>query len=51
VEIIAKPALLQEAGVSEPPGLVINGILILQGYVPSLTEMKKIIAAVPKDGG
>lgn len=45
MEIIGNAEQLRKAGVTEPPGLEIDGVLIMQGTVPSLTEMKKIIAA------
>ncbi len=43
IAIIGTPALLDRAGVTAPPGLEIDGRLVLQGYVPTLTEMKALL--------
>jgi len=43
IAIIGTQALLEEAGVTAPPGLMIDGRLILQGTVPTLSEMKALL--------
>jgi len=43
VEIIGNPNLFQNYSVLNPPALIINGKIVVEGYVPLLKDMIEII--------
>lgn len=42
-EIIGNPKLFPQYGVKSSPALSINGEIVIEGYVPSLEQTKKLL--------
>jgi len=42
-ELIETPSILNEMGIRKTPAMMINGDIILEGRIPSIIEMKKIL--------
>lgn len=47
LEILGAPEQLLSAGITDPPGLTVDGELILQGYVPTLRDMVHLLTSRP----
>ncbi|WP_325227943.1 thioredoxin family protein [Schnuerera sp.] len=44
LEIIGNPNLFSDYKVSNPPALIINGEILVKGYIPTQEEMIKILS-------
>lgn len=42
-ELIENPQILEDMGITKTPAMVINGKIVLQGRVPNVLEMEKIL--------
>ena len=45
-ELIETPSILNEMGITKTPAMMINGDIILEGKIPSVLEMIKILKMV-----
>ena len=43
-EIIGNPNLFEDYNVDNPPALIVNGEILVEGYVPILEEMVEIFS-------
>lgn len=48
-EIIGNPNLFKNHKIENPPALIINGKILVEGYVPDLEELIDIIEEYMKD--
>ena len=48
-EIIGNPNLFEDYNVDNPPALIIDGEVLVEGYVPTLDEMVDIINEIKEE--